>query len=550
MDFDLNGEGHREGQKRAKGFVSGVLLLSASTLLVKIIGLAFKIPMLSYLGTEGMGYFNSAYEIYALLCTVSTAGLPVALSMLVSTAKARGNGREVKRVYRTALLVFLTFGICGSAVMMCFAKHISEIIGNPNAYPSIYAIAPALFFICVASAVRGYCQGFEIMAPTAVSQLIEALSKLGFGVLFASLALKKGLEIYIVSAYAVLGVTLGTVLSAFFLSIFKGVAKKRFSVPENIELSQKGVFGELFAIALPITLGSALLGMTRMMDMTLIMRRLQDAGMSVGEANKIYGAYTTLALPIFGLVPALITPVSMALVPQLASFIETGNNEGQRTVVKNSLKMTVLLSMPSSFGIAIFSRPVLELLFSNQREAIDISAPLLSMLGLSVVFSCLITTVNAILQSYRRAYLPIFSMLAGVVVKLIASYILIGVPSFGAMGAPLGSLLCNITVTLVNILFLSRIKACRIKLWKILSLPLVASVMALGGGFALYIYAERLTDNKYIPLVAAIAIAVPAYFLLCRLMGVIDENDIEMLPLGGAICKIKNKLTKKFIKNK
>ena len=150
--------------------MSGVIVLSLSTLIVKVIGLAYKIPMMSLLGAEGMGYFNSAYEIYALLCVISTAGLPVALSMLISAAAERGARRQTKKIYRTAMWTFVVLGALGCLFMTLFAEKLSLFIENPDATASIVAIAPALFFVCVASAVRGYFQGFCRMSPTAISQ--------------------------------------------------------------------------------------------------------------------------------------------------------------------------------------------------------------------------------------------------------------------------------------------------------------------------------------------------------------------------------------------
>ncbi len=536
---------NQEGS-RGKGFMSGVLLLSASTLLVKIIGLAFKIPMLSYLGAEGMGYFNSAYEIYALLCTVSTAGLPVALSMLVSVARARGDGKGVRKAYRTALTLFLTFGAVGSTAMLIFAKRLAVLIGNPDAFLCICAIAPALLFICSASAVRGYCQGFENMAPTAVSQLIEALSKLGLGILFAHLAKEKGLSVYVTAAAAVLGVSVGTLLSAAYLAFAKRRTSRAarqldYSGPE----SEKGTLRELVSIALPITLGSALLGLTRIIDMTLIMRRLQDIGMSVLESNKIYGSYTTLALPVFSLIPALIAPVSMALVPQLAAYIEHKNSAGQKSVVETSMRMTVLLALPASLGIIAFAQPMLELLFSSQAEAVAIAAPLLSLLGASVIFSCLITTSNAVLQSYRQAKLPIVSMLLGVLVKLAVSYVLIGIPQIGAMGAPIGSLACNLTVTLMNLYFMSKHAPCRLSPLRVFFAPLAASAVSVGAAFLLYKQLEVKLNRAYILLGAAVLLAILLYFVLCIAFKIITSDDMALLPLGEKILKLKNKFLNK-----
>lgn len=535
-------------ESEAKSFMSGVMVLSLSTLLVKIIGLFFKIPMLSFLGTEGMGYFNSAYEIYALLCVVSTAGLPVALSMLVSSARARSDVGEIKRVFKTARRLFLIIGVLGSLFMTVLASRLALSIGNPDSYFSILAIAPALLFICLASAVRGYCQGFGDMLPTALSQLIEALSKLGLGILFALIAIKKGYDISTVSAFAILGITAGTLLSLIYLSLASRAHSKclRTVRSDTADKKQSTALKRLVRVALPITLGSLVMGLTRIIDMTLIMRRLQDIGVSVTLSNKIYGAYTTLALPIFSLVPALITPVSMALIPQLTSALERKDSVGQRDIVGNAMRLTTVFAMPASLGLAVFSRPVLEMLFWGQSEAIDISAPLLSVLALSVVFSCLITTTNAILQSYRRVSLPIISMSVGVAVKLVVSYLLIGNSSFGAMGAPIGSLACNLTVTAVNLWFMNREAATLFSMKNVFIKPLIASALSVGSAVALY----GLLGGSVAVVISIIAAGV-VYVGLCACMGSIGLEDIALLPGGGRLTAfLQNRKLKRNRSNK
>ena len=522
---------------RAKGFMSGVLLLSLSTLLVKIIGLAFKIPMLSFLGTEGMGYFNSAYEIYALLCTVSTAGLPVALSILVSAARTRGDAAGIRRVYRTAQLLFLTLGGGGSAVMLIFSEELSLLIGNPDAYLCIMAISPALLFVCMASAVRGYCQGFENMTPTAVSQLIEALSKLMLGIVLARFAIARGYGVPAVAAFAVLGVSIGTFLSAIYLAFARIKAPKVERSHTLEHNTEGGALVSLIKIALPITLGSALLGVSRIIDMTLIMRRLSYIGVSIAEANRIYGAYTTLALPVFALVPALITPVSMALVPQLVSFVEEKNKAGQRTVLENSMRLTVFFAIPSAFGLVAFARPVLEILFSGQSEAIAVATPLLALLGISVPFSCLITTTNAIIQAYGRPSLPIFSMLLGVIVKLLTSYLFIGNASVGVMGAPLGSLACNVTVCAANLCFMSKM-GCELDAKRVFFKPTWASALSVGVALALHVWIYSITQSTYVSFALAVVVAVATYIVFSWLIKSITVDDIALLPFGERLAGI------------
>ena len=530
----------KTAKKNGKGFVSGVLMLSLSTFIVKVIGLAYKIPMMSLLGAEGMGYFNSAYEIYALLCVISTAGLPVALSILISADAEGGRWRRIERIYRTAMTLFGIIGGAGSLFMLLFAERISAFIENTNAAGCIIAIAPALLFVCVASAVRGYFQGLCRMTPTAVSQLIEAMGKLILGVSFARLAIDRGYGIPVASAFAVVGLSLGTLLSAVYLLILKAISNKRLSkeIQDSCGVGELNILGTLVRIAVPITLSSAVLGVTRVIDMALIMRRLQDIGYTSVGANSVYGAYTTLAVPIFGLVPSLITPISLALVPRLSSAIEKGSAAAQSEVVSSSLRMTVLLSMPASVGVAVYSRPILELLFSSQREAIDTSAPLLSLLGISILFSCVITTANAILQSYRQTSKPIISMALGALVKVVSAYLLIGVPSIGVWGAPISTLLCNITVTAIDVYYICKYVPRVESIVDLYARPLGASLAMMVISFAVFASISYLTEATTVAFIAALLAAVAAYFVLALLFGAVRREDILMLPFGEKIALI------------
>ena len=515
-------------------------MLSLSTFIVKVIGLAYKIPMMSLLGAEGMGYFNSAYEIYALLCVISTAGLPVALSILISADAEGGRWRRIERIYRTAMTLFGIIGGAGSLFMLLFAERISAFIENTNAAGCIIAIAPALLFVCVASAVRGYFQGLCRMTPTAVSQLIEAMGKLILGVSFARLAIDRGYGIPVASAFAVVGLSLGTLLSAVYLLILKAISNKRLSkeIQDSCGVGELNILGTLVRIAVPITLSSAVLGVTRVIDMALIMRRLQDIGYTSVGANSVYGAYTTLAVPIFGLVPSLITPISLALVPRLSSAIEKGSAAAQSEVVSSSLRMTVLLSMPASVGVAVYSRPILELLFSSQREAIDTSAPLLSLLGISILFSCVITTANAILQSYRQTSKPIISMALGALVKVVSAYLLIGVPSIGVWGAPISTLLCNITVTAIDVYYICKYVPRIESMVDLYARPLGASLAMMVISFAVFASISYLTEAGAVAFIAALLVAVAAYFVLSLLFGAVRREDILMLPFGEKIALI------------
>ncbi len=523
-----------------KTFFSGVLLLTFSTVLVKLIGLIYKIPMLAYLGSEGMGYFNSAYEIYALFCVISTAGLPVALSVLISAALAKGEGTQVRRIWRAALSVFLSVGVLGTLVMLAFAGRFCEMIRSENAYYCILSIAPTVFFVCASSALRGYFQGYQRMMPTAISQIIESAGKLVFGLLFARMALSRGYDTPAVAAFAGLGLTLGTALSMLYL-IWE---KLRFHAPQEQEREEhvtpqayKSLWRSLAGLAVPMTLGASLVSLTKLIDMTMILRRLQAIGLSEIAANEAYGSYTTLALSVYGLLPALVNGVALPLVPMLSEAIASGDREKQAQMIRAGYRLTSLFALPAALGVAAFARPVLLLLFGYEPQAVSVAAPLLSYLGISVFLSCMITASNSVLHAYCAVKRPILSLVAGAAVKVVSAYLLIGNERIALAGAPISTFLCNATVVLLNLAFAE--KLCEVpRLMSVFLRPLGASVLSVGGAYFSYFLLVARFGEHTLFTAAAILLAVILYLLLSCRFGALEAEDILALPMGQKLCRI------------
>ena len=508
-----------------RAFMSGVLILTVSTVIVKIIGLAYKIPLLSVLGAEGMGYFNSAYEIYALLCGVSTSGMPVAVSMLISAADKKGDIFAERGVYKTASAIMVTKGVLFSGGLALLAEPIAVAIGNRDAYPAILCIAPALFFSCAAGAVRGYFQGKRDMLPTAISQLTEAFGKLIFGVAFALFSIRAGAKLYVAAAMGILGVSLGSLLSALYLFL----QKSRCGASPYKVSCRSSYFWDIFKISLPITAGSALMGTSRMIDMAFIMRRLQDIGVSASDANKIYGSYTTLSLPVFSLVPAFIPPITESLIPRLSAAVAAHEVEEQRRAVSNAFRLTAFLAMPAGMGIVLYAHQIISLLFPSSPEAVNIATPLLASLGASVLPACLVTTSCAVLQSYKRVMLPIIALGFGALVKGVSAYILIGMPEVAALGAPVSTLLFNVAVVALDLAFVKRIAKGKIGILWMLVRTFVCSAVAVLGSYIVYISLAANVGSTALPFVAALIFAAAGYFALCILLSVIGKEDIAVI---------------------
>ena len=540
-----------DASRKASGkpFFQGVMALSLSTALVKVIGLFYKIPMLRYLTSVGMGYFNAAYEWYAMLCVLFTAGLPIAVSMLIAKAISRAQEdasawQDVYRVERLSLRIFFWLGFFGSLGLFLSAELIARLLDSPMTVYTIRAVSPTVFFSCISASYRGYFQGFQNMMPTAVSQLIEAGGKLIFGVLFARWAVRVGMESEYVAAFAMLGLSLGVVIACAYLWVQR---RKQTALPGTWGRQKSTLGKQLMTIAIPITLSSSVLSVTKIVDMTLILRCLQNHGHTVHEANALYGIYTTMAVPIFNLVPALLTSISLAPIPTLSAQISQGDTSAQRATVGASMRLTALLSLPASMALALYSRPVLSLLFHADAEQLELASPMLSLLALSIVFSGLITTTNAVLQAYGYARLPIYSMLAGCLVKLISAYALISQPSLQLMGAPLSTLLCNALIVGINLYGLYRKTNAVDRVGSMLLQPLAASVPAVGIPAIAVAYLTRLGGNQTLLFMGAVPVTLLLLLGFCQLFGVID---LRILCSTGPMAKFTPYLRKLFPKLK
>lgn len=526
-----------------KVFFSGVLLLTLSTILVKFVGLFYKIPMLSYLGSEGMGYFHSAYEIYAIFCIIATAGLPVALSVLISAALAEGKEGEAERIWQVSLTLFFIIGLVGSLLMWALARPICRWIKSEDAFGCILSIAPTLFFVCISSAIRGYFQGHQKMMPTAFSQLLEALGKLIFGLLFAHLALKRGAGVPALAAAAGWGVTAGTVLSTLYLTLEKIRFRKKDHTAGNADLPEHGraIEKKLLKIALPITLGSFVISLTKVVDMSMILRRLQAIGYTPAQANEAYGSYTTLAISVFALLPTLLNSIALPLIPILSSAIACGDRMTERKMIELSYRINALIAIPASLAITLFAEPILSLLFGSQREAVETAAPLLSILGISVFFSCMITATNSVLHAYREVKKPIYSTLAGLITKGITAYILIGMPAIGLWGAPISSFFCNAVIVVMNMYFVSRF-CDDLEVKSMFVRPTLLSLLAIGVAYGEFLLLCHQFGENALTTLISMATAALLYLVFGCLFGLISAEDISALPLGKKICTVLSKL--------
>lgn len=535
-----------KAKSSTKLFFSGVLVLTITNLVVKAIGLLFKIPMNHVVGDEGMGYYNSAYTFYTYLYMVSTAGLPTAISIMISESRADGKTKQVRRIYKMALLTFLVIGIVSTMIMFFGAGLMSSAIGAVNTKYSMMAIAPTLLFICISSALRGYFQGYQQMIPTAISQFLEAACKLGIGIAFALYAIGQGYEIYIVAAYATIGLTSGAFLGMLFMVFSKMFFKEqRYDAEfiavsgENDEVTPTGkLLKKLILIALPITISASVMSLTNLIDAAIVQRLLQYTGLTQVAATELYGNYTSLAVPMFNLPPVLIYPISYSIVPLLSAARQRGDTQRMRIVSESSMRIAMIVGIPCGLGLAALSKPILALFY--KASSVELAAPLLTLLGPSTAFICILSVTNALLQSAGYERKPLISMLAGAGVKLVTNFFLIN--TIGMKGTPISTFLCYLTVTVLNLHFVRKYVGVMPKLSGLFGKPLLA-----GGACAVAAYFVNYLLSGYMSMKISVFVgifaAVIVYAVVLFAVRGVSGDDIKLLPKGdkiyGALRKLK-----------
>ena len=522
-----------------RAFLAGVFWLTLSSVLVKIAGLLFKIPMNYVVGDTGMGYYGSAYSVYTFLYMLSTSGLPVALSVMVSERRSRGERQSARRAYRTALALFVFLGLCGSAVMLFCARPLAGLIKSDDSALAIAVSSPTMLFICVSSALRGYFQGCGNMIPTAVSQLIEAVGKLVFGVGAAMYAVRAGYAIHVVAAYAVSGLTLGSLCGMIYLAAAKLIRGERDLMSDACPCVDKtaGIketLSTLIIKSLPVTVSASVMSLSSVIDTALIQRMLRSSGVSPEGAAALYGNYTSLAVPMFNLPPVLVYPIAYSIVPVVAALFAAGEREKAADRIANAMRYAVLIGLPCSLGLTVLADPILSLIY--KAESAHVASPLLTVLAPSSFFVCVLAVTNSVLQACGHERAPVISMLCGAAVKCAAGVLLL--KRFGIMGAPISTFACYLTVTVINFAFVVKYTHIRLPLARTFLKPLFAGVLCSCTAVLVYRLAERYMSGAA-ACVMAILCAAAVYAAVIIVSGAVGREEIN------GIIKIKHKGTLK-----
>ena len=489
-------------------FLKGTLALSISVIITKVIGVAFKVPLSYLLGDSGMGYFNTAYAIYGFFYILCTAGVPKAMTLVLRghDADEKGNGNSLY-ILTSALRLFGTIGLIATLINIIFAPALVGFIGNKKALLSILAISPSILFVSLSGALRGYLNSYEKLVNIAVSQLIEGGIKLVIGLLFAYFGITKNMPVNVISALAILGITLGTAISFLYMLISVYCSKSISKAKQNTIFATRKISKEILKIALPIALCSSLLNLSSTLDLAIIIKRLIKSGYSEIYANSLYGNYTTLAIPMFTLVISVLAPLATSYMPRLSSSAARGKDVDFRAELNKLLTVTVLISVPASLAFFFYSFDLLDVLFSVQSSAVG--ADMLIFLSMGVCLLTVLTVINTALESRGQIGITVFSLLLGALTKITISYLLIGRAGVGILGAPLGTVISYAVSLLVSLLALE-LSGVKTRTMAILLVAYLVGIISFYPPYKL-VYSTGLGKQSFLSMMLALSVSGLVY---------------------------------------
>ncbi len=532
-----------------KSFLQGAFILGVAGLIIKVLGAIFRIPLANIIGDTGMGYYQTAYPVYVLLLTLSTAGVPVAISRMVAERSAIGETYEAYRVFRISFSLLFTIGIVSSGILFFGADMIVNRLGNPGAKYAMMAIAPALFFVPIMAATRGYFQGLQNMKPTAISQVIEQLFRVAVGLMLAIFLTSKGLEY--AAAGASFGATAGAIagLIAILLIFFyyKKTIKKRLrrSVGGLRERSSR-ILAQILIIAIPITIGAAIMPIMNTIDVAIVINRLSASGFTSEAANSLYGQLTGMAGPLINFPQVLTQAISMSLVPAVASAYKRKEIEFLRYNVELGLRTALILGLPCALGLMTLSEPIMLLLYPAQRASAISAAPSLFILAFGVIFLATVQTLTGVLQGIGRQLIPVRNIFIGALVKVAITYVLTGIPSINIRGAAVGTVAAYIVASTLNLLAVRKYTGAKFDMKLTVAKPLTAAIVMSVCVYIVYRFSFAILGNiiesanlaNAISTAGSIVLGALVYGFVLISIRAISSEELKLLPKGEKLIRI------------
>ncbi len=523
-------------------FLKGALILTVAGVIVKVIGSVNRILLSRLLGGEGIGLYQMAYPIYLLALSISSAGIPVAISIIVAEKVALSDFRGANRVFRISLGLLAITGIAFTFILYFGAGWLIEqhFVRDPRAYYAIVALAPAILFVTVLSSYRGYFQGLQMMTPTAVSQIFEQFFRVATMIFLAFYLLPLGLE------YAAAGASFGAapgalagllVLVYFYWRDRANLKRKMAMQPDMKQEPSIKIISRIVKLALPVSLANIMLPVVASIDLFIVPARLEAAGYTVSQATELFGYLTGMAVALINLPTILTASLAASLVPAISEAFTLKDHPRiyQRTAM--AMRIANLITIPSFVGMCLLATPISQMLYGTPNAGTSIA-----ILSVGIILLGIHQVSTGVLQGLGHTTIPLLNMIVAAVVKIFMSWTLTAMPSLGIQGAAWATNTDFGVAALLNMYFVYRYVGFTIDMKATMKTIVAAAVM---GGIVLLTYDAIMlkTFHNTIATLLSISVGGIVYGITLLLLGGITQREVEKIPkvgmtVSGLLCKV------------
>lgn len=511
-------------------FLKGTLILTISSIVVKVIGSLNWIILSRVLGGEGIGLYQMGFPIYLMAITLSSAGIPVAISIITAEKLAQKDFLGAKRVFNVSLRLLFVTGLVFASALFFGAQWLIDHhwIRDGRAYYSIIALAPAVFFVTFLASFRGYLQGWQIMTPTAASEIVEQLMRVVTMIVFANMFMPHGL------AYAAGGASMGAGVGAFcaLLVLMWFYRRLKHKLKEDLQHqnplatreSARAIISRLLRLALPVSMSSLMLPVVANLDLLIVPQRLEAAGFHISQATEFFGYLTGMAVPLINLATIFTAAMTISLVPAISESRALNDVFGIRAKTRTAFRVALIITCPCFVGMYFLAEKIAALIYNapGAASAIQTMSVGIMLLGLHQIST-------GILQGLGRTSIPVINMILAAAVKVFLSWTLTAIPTLGIRGAAMATVVDFGLAAILNMIFIYKYTGFALSFGGVFKPAAAAVVM----GAAVYGVITLTADWGAWAILAAMAVAVPVYGGVLLAVGGMGRDDLESLPFIG-----------------
>jgi len=534
-------------QRKNQYLVQGSILAIAS-IITRIIGMLYKIPMTIMIGREGMAYYNTAYEIYSIVLILSSLSIPLALSKLISAREQNNEYRTSSRIFRLTMMFAGVTGGAASLIIWFGAGYFAELTGYPSAKYPLRVLAPTLFVVAVLGVLRGYFQGRRTMVPTAVSQIIEQIVNAVISILAAYLLMRVFQSDETQAARGAAGGTLGTLCGAvagvFFLGFVFYLNKDYIKRKEAMDVNSKdeSSFELLKAIVLtlfPIILSQTVYQISGILDIGIFGNFMESCGVEESQSAILQEAYTNKYRQLTNVPVAIASALSAAIVPALTASYQERNVLDIKRKIHSSIKMNMIIAIPAAVGMGVLGPQLIALLYKDNTI---LSGNLLRIGSVAIIFFAYSTMTNGILQGIGKLRTPVIHAAVSLVIHIGLLYFMLYVLQLSVYAMVIGNVSFAFIVCILNWISIQSAVGYHQEIKTTFILPAVSAViMGIVTAFS-YKGVYYLSSSILVSTIAAMLIAVGSYFVLLFLLHTLTKEELLEYPMGARIYRLCKKL--------